>query len=264
MRVTTRVFYAETLRNIQRGFSEFADAQRRAATGLRVERPSDDPVATPQILQSTEELRAAGQYRRNITDARSRIAAEESALSSLTNILSRAKELGTAEGGDSGNLQSRAAAKAEVDQLFNATVALGNTFVEGAYLFGGTYADAKPFDDLGQTTAAMLPVGEHQTQISELEVISTNHDGQSVFVDSTVFSALQNLSAALGANDTQQIQTAIAGIDTAFSNVQSIYTETGARSNRLDQADQTLSLREADLTGRRAGLRDADLALGRR
>lgn len=260
MRVTTRVFYAETLRNIQRGFSEFADAQRRASTGLRVERPSDDPVAAPQILQSTEELRAAGQYRRNITDARSRIAAEESALSSLTNILSRAKELGTAEGGDTGNLQSRAAAKAEVDQLFNATVALGNTFVEGAYLFGGTYSDTKPFDDLGQTTPTMLPVGEHQSQISELEVVSTNHDGQTVFVDSTVFSALQNLSTALGANDTQQIQAALAGVDTAFQNVQSIYTETGARSNRLDQADQTLSLREADLTSRRAGLRDADLA----
>jgi len=260
VRVTTRSFYGETLRNIQSGFSNFAEAQRRASTGLRVERPSDDPGATPQILRSSEELRAAGQYRRNIADARSRITAEESALSSLTDILSRAKELGTSEAGDSGNAQTRAAAKAEIDQLFSATVALGNSFVEGAYLFGGAYSDTKPFDALGGTSATMPPVGEHRTQISELEIVAITHDGQTVFVDSNAFTALQDLSNALGANDSGQIQAALAGMDTAFDNVQQVLVETGARSNRLEQADQTLSAREFDLIQRRSGLQDADLA----
>ncbi len=260
VRVTTRSFYAETLRNIERGFSDFAEAQRRASTGLRVERPSDDPGATTQILRSSEELRATGQYRRNIDDARSRIGVEESALSSLTDILSRAKELATGEAGDSGSAQTRLAAKLEIDQLFSATVALGNTYVEGAYLFGGVYSDQKPFDAVGAPSATMPPVGEHQTQISELDVISTNHDGQSVFLDSTAFAALQNLSTALGANDSGQIQAALTGVDTAFQNVQTVFVETGARSNRLEQADQTLSLREFDLTQRRSNLQDSDLA----
>ncbi|MFT5433343.1 MAG: flagellin-like hook-associated protein FlgL [Myxococcota bacterium] len=106
----------------------------------------------------------------------------------------------------------------------------------------------------------MPPVGEQRTQISEQELVATNHDGQAVFVDSTALTALQNLSNALGANDSAQIQAALAGVDTAFDNVQHIFTETGARSNRLEQADQTLSLREFDLTQRRSGLQDSDLA----
>ena len=260
MRVTTQGFYSETLRNIQRGFSDLAEVQRRASTGLRVERPSDDPGAAPQILRTSEELRATAQYRRNIDDARSRITSEESALSALTDILSRAKELATGEAGDSGNAQTRLAAKAEVDQLFSGVVALGNTFVEGSYLFGGTYADQKPFDAVGATNPTMLPVGEHRTQISEQELLATNHDGQSVFVDSTALASLQNLSTALASNDSTQIQTALSGVDTAFENVQQIYTDTGARSNRLEQADRSLASREFDLTQRRSTLQDSDLA----
>ena len=260
MRVTTNTFFADSLRNIERGYARFEEAQRRLSSGLKVEKPSDDPAATADLLKTRERSEAAGQFRRNITDARSRIAAEETVLDSVTNILARAKELATAEGGDSGDALSRLAAKAEVDQLLDAVIGHANTSHKGAFLFGGVYADLKPLDAAGDPTATMLPQGEHRVQIGENEIIRTNHDADQVFLSSGVVQSLRDLSAAFGANDPTAIQASITGVDNAHDAVQQIFTEVGARSNRLDVSDTHLDAREFQLTEQRADLEEADLA----
>jgi len=260
VRITTNTFFAEAFKNIERGYARFEEAQRRLSSGLRVERPSDDPAAAAEILKTQERTAATSQYRRNITDARSRIAAEETVLDSMTNILARAKELATGEGGDSGDAQSRLAAKAEIDHLLDAATGLANTSYKGAFLFGGSYADVMPFDALGNASATMPPSGEHRVQIGESEVVSTNHDGQQVFVDSNAMQALRDLSAAFAANDPNAIQASITEVDDAFEHIQQLFTEVGARSNRLDHSDTHLDSREFQLTEQRADLEEADLA----
>lgn len=260
MRVTTNTFFADALRNIERGYERFEDAQRRLSSGLKVERPSDDPTAVAQILQTEERSRASAQFRRTITDARARISAEETVLDSVTNLLARAKELATAEGGDSGNRQSRLAAQAEVDQLLDAVIGHANTHFKGVYLFGGVYADQQPLDAVGDPSLTQPPAGEHLAQIGESETVRTNHDGQQVFLDSGVIQALRDVSAALGANDPTAIQNSITSVDNAHAEVQLLFTEAGARSNRLDASDAHLDARQFQLTEQRADLEEADMA----
>jgi len=178
----------------------------------------------------------------------------------LTDILGRTRELATAEAGDTGNAASRAGAKLEVDLLFQATISHGNTFVSGAYLFGGRYADIRPFDPTGAPSATQPPQGEHQLQIGEGDIAEANHDGEAVFMSSNVFTAISNLSSALGANDSTAIQSSLSDLDLAFDNVQGLLTEVGARSNRLSRAQGYLHTYEFTLIEKRSSIQDADLA----
>ena len=260
MRVTNHTFFQSSLENIQKGFSELEAANRRTAHGLKVERPSDDPSSAAEILATSRDLRANEQFSRNIEDGNRRLRTEETVLDSLTDILGRTRELATAEAGATGDANSRAAAKLEVDQLFFAAVSHGNTFVSGAYLFGGRYADVKPFDPAGAPSVTQPPQGEHHLQIGETETAIANHDGEQVFLNSNVFSAMTNLSAALGADDGPAIQSSLSDLNLAFDNVQGLLTEVGARSNRLERAQVYIETHEFTLIEKRSSLQDADLA----
>jgi len=185
---------------------------------------------------------------------------EEDVLSSVTDLLTRVKELGTSQVGGTASPQTRAAVKAEVDQLFGALVGLGNTQQAGAYLFGGNYSDVRPFDAAGNVSPTTPPVGVQDVDLGSGVRMPTSHDGQTVFVDSGALDALRNMSAALAANDDQLIADSITDTDNAIDATQELLAETGSRWNRLDETTLMLEDRDLALETRRADLEEADLA----
>src|SRR5205085_2612665 len=89
----------------------------------------------------------------------SELDAEDSALSQVGDVLTRAKELAAANSGVNASATSRAAAAAEVKTLIDQTVQVGNTKFGDAYLFGGANSpDVAPFD-AAQTAQPPLYVG---------------------------------------------------------------------------------------------------------
>lgn len=260
MRVTNYIFFQSSMRNVQKAFSEMEEINARTASGLAVEKPSDNPVAAAEILATSRDLRATEQYTRNIEDGERRLQTEETVLNSMTDILGRARELAVSEAGSTGDSVSRAATKLEVDQLFDATVNHGNTFVSGIYIFGGNYTDLKPFDATGSVSPTQPPQGQHELEIAAAETAETNHDGQEVFVDSGVFTSITSLSTALGADDSAGIQSALGELDLAFDHVQGLLTEVGARTNRMDRAKQHFEIQQFTLIEMRSDLQDVDFA----
>ena len=125
MRITNNVISRNALAGLQHSLRQVDEAQRRATTGLRVEAASDDPAASTSIMASASSLRAIEQYKRNINSAGARLDNEETVLTSLTQILERAKQLGLAEGNGTASVQTRLVAKAEIDQLLQQAIALG-------------------------------------------------------------------------------------------------------------------------------------------
>ena len=119
MRVTHGMLQRNLLRNIQNDMSRLADAQRKVATGMRIDEVSDDPVAAAQVMRAAEGLRAIDQYRRNSSSARARLDIEEAVLSQLTDILARIREIATATGTDTAGGTAMSAAHAEVLQLLD-------------------------------------------------------------------------------------------------------------------------------------------------
>src|SRR5690606_3850048 len=98
-----------------------------------------------------------------------------------------------------------------------------------------------------------------QIEIGNLSLIETQHDGDTVFLQSGVLDSLRELADALGANDPGAIAGAIAPLENAFSAVQSLLAEVGARQNALDMAETNLEAWDVQLKTFRSDLSDVEL-----
>ncbi len=259
MRITSNAIQQQTLAALRDGMAGMAEAQQRVATGRRLQKPSDDPVAAAGILRSARGLRALDQFARNIDSADSRLSAEEQSLDQLTNLLTRAKELATGSLSVSADASAMASARSEVEGLLSAAIEQGNARFAGGYLFGGATADRPPFAADGSVAAGANPSGDHKVDIGGSNWFATNHDGKEAFLDTGVFAALEQLSGALGQESQEGIADAMTALDGAFSGVQVKLSEVGARMNRLDVARANVEALDLNLTTLRSDLEDADM-----
>lgn len=245
MRITHRMLQESLLRNIQNDMSRLAEAQQKLATGKRISSASDDPVGAAQVMRATEGLRALDQYRRNNSAARTRLDTEEAVLSQVTDLLARAREIGTAMGSDTASGTAMSAGHAEVVQLLDQVIQLGNTSVGEGYIFGGHQTASPPFQSDGTYTG---DGGELQVDIDAGYRIDTNHSGDEMFVSSGVISSLVKLRDALAASDNDAARNSLADLTAAFNNTQVFLSETGARLRQLDVAMQNLEALDTSLT----------------
>src|ERR1700744_3302280 len=127
MRVSNNMNYDQVKGNIQRNRSEMSDLQNQAATQKRITKPSDDPVGTARTLGLRTEKMGIDQFQKNGDLAKNFLNITESALGDITDLLVRAKELAIGQANDAGaNAESRLAVSAEVEQIHNEMVAIGN------------------------------------------------------------------------------------------------------------------------------------------
>ena len=252
MRVTNRSIELTLIGQLRNGFSELARMQSLVATGIRVSKPSDDPIAAAQILRVEHSLRNLEQFQRNSGAAQIRIATQESVLSQVGELLTRAQEVALSQGSATLDDNSRLAAAGEIDALRNQVFQFGNTRVGNEFIFGGGMTDAPPF-------VAGSYVGDdtvRQTRIADNVVIETNLTGRQIFVDTGVVSSLTALRDALQTGSATAVQDSVAGLNVAFDHVQQNLTATGAATRQLESIGIARDNMEFDLTTARAELRE--------
>lgn len=258
MRVTNSVLHNQALSNSQKTLSEMERYQRIISSGLRVEKPSDDPTALGKIMRSSSGLRALDQYRENLSSAQSRLAVEDSTLEQLTDVLTRVKELGLAQAGSTASAQTRQVAASEIEGLREFVVSLGNSQFSGSYIFGGQYSDTEPFTSAG-ADPARPPSGTQQVEGGSGTFYATNHSGQEIFVDSGVLDALENIALALTANSSDDIASALTELDDSFNTIQELVGDLGARMTQVDTALSNLEALDVNLQTFRSDLQDAEM-----
>jgi flagellar hook-associated protein 3 FlgL len=281
MRVTTAGQTQAIIARLQAGAQRLEQAQRRATTGLRVERLSDDPNAGAVVMQAAAGLRAAAQYGRNVERASAALVAEDSALQQVTDILARARELAVGANSAAVDDAARRASGVEVRGLLTQVVALANTRIGDDYLFGGLTSDGRPpfdaaapsFVPVDAQGAPRFPDGERAVEAGAGgQRVPGAHDGTTVFLGRTagapdatqgVLPALRALADALAGGAQADVAPALARVDAAFEQLQGVVGEVGARQNQADAARVTLEALDAALTKQKsdAGEVDAEAAI---
>lgn len=251
MRISDSQRFTAIARQLSVQQQALIQASEQVSSGKRWNRVSQDPVAGREVLDTDNALRAIAQAQRTIGRAKERLAAEENVLQQVSDILSRVKELATAQGSANANPASRAATAAEVGQLRAELISLGNLRVGGEFIFGGMETANPPFATDGSYN------GTAQARLSSFAAGQTSeviHSGQQIFVDTGILDSLAQLETALLANDVPSIQGVVSSIDQGFDGIQNLLTEIGARDRTLDQTIETLDNRKHSLTIRRAEL----------
>ena len=278
MRVTANTFpnsLVDQLANLAARQNQY---QRQAATGQRIESPSDDPTGMRRVLDLQTEARSVAQYKRNAASIRETAQANYQVLQGLKTISDRAGELATMADGTRSPAELKIYAT-ELTQLIKQAVQLTRTKFHGDYLLSGTRSDQPPFDMTtdaeGNVTAVTYQGNEsvNEAEVAEgtrvsAQIIGANSTGvgpRGLISDNRfgadLFNHLISLQNHLLAGDT----TAIANTDRANlakdeENTLLHIGNNGAVQARLEASTGLLSTRAESLEGRISNEADADLA----
>ncbi|MCC6876613.1 MAG: flagellar hook-associated protein FlgL [Sandaracinaceae bacterium] len=252
MRVSDSTLSDLLQRNLTERRESYFRAQQQASSGLRVAKPSDDPVAagTARGLASRERRAAASASM--AAESRDELIAVDSVLASAVDVMARARELAIQTGNDTMSASDRAAAAAEVGSLRDQMLALANTQLDGHYVFGGIASESAPYDAAGAFVGS--------TSVREIELgpgvrVATQVSGD---VFSGVFATLDSLEVALNGDDGPTIRASLTDLTRGLDQLASGRTEAGTLQQNL-QVVGSVAQRVADnAQARRSGLVDAD------
>lgn len=180
MRIADKMTTGQVDRNIQKNRSDMSDLQNQAATQKRINKPSDDPLATTRVMAARTDERGYKQFIQNISQAKSFIEYSEQALGELNEALVRAKELAIAQATDAGaSDETRRITAEEIGQIFQQSVQIGNRKMGDRFIFGGFQTLKQPFDTSGQYQG---DDGDIKIQIHKDAHIGMNLAGSKIFL----------------------------------------------------------------------------------
>jgi flagellar hook-associated protein 3 FlgL len=281
VRITQAMMIRTALADVTRARERLATSQERASSGLRINRPSDDPSGASAALLLRAGLDATEQFIDNVSRSKARIEATESVLADSVDLLVRAKELALAGANDTQDATSRRQIAREVEGLHASLVAQANSSFSGGYLFAGFASDAPPFEVTGvfADTPPSEPAVAFVGDSNELEVaidqgltVRVGFDGRRVFMGDAdgdgspepghqdLFQVLADLRNALMLDDAVAIRAMLPRIDEGFDQLGEERTAVGASGSRLENWDQRLARRSEDLQSRLSDTQDADAA----
>lgn len=245
-RVTQGLIVQRTLDNLNRQLRRLSDTQEQMATGLRVNRPSDDPVDARRAISLRNEMAKNEQFLTNIEDSRSFMTESEGMLQRVVDILMRVQEL-TIQGGNDTNAQSQLDMIAiEVNQLLEATVVAANQKSDARSLFAGTrtLTDAYSITRVGGDITAVTYQGNAQSinvSASPGAPIAINVTGTDAFQSSVdIFNMLIGIRDDLRAGNQASLRTTrLTELQGAQSQLLLAEARFGAVSNRLDRIEGT-------------------------
>jgi flagellar hook-associated protein 3 FlgL len=185
MRISSLQVFSSGLTNMLNAQKETARTQEQVSSGKRILTPSDDPVASTQIMQLNQEGGLRKQYQDNIKSVQNGLEYEDSILDSITNSLMRVRDL-TLQANDGANSQAdRKSIAQEISVRSQELLDLMNTRdANNEYLFSGFKGSTQPFvDDGNGAVRYMGDEGQRLVQVASSTRIETNDSGKVLFVD---------------------------------------------------------------------------------
>ncbi|MEM8816848.1 MAG: flagellar hook-associated protein FlgL [Pseudomonadota bacterium] len=199
MRVSTQGSYLSGLTAMQRLQAALDQTQRQISSGRRILKPSDDPIAASRSLELRESIGRLSQFDRNAGIATNRLAQEESALTSVNDVLQRVRELALQANNATQSNESRGQIAVELRQLLDNLVQLANQKDgSGRYMFAGNLDEVVPVTRSGSGFQYNGDQGQRLIQIGQSRQVADGDPGSDVFFRVRNGNGLFSLAPAAG------------------------------------------------------------------
>ncbi len=185
MRISSNQTHLNGLNSILQKQAELVRIQSQIASGQRVSKASDDPIAATTIFNLEQQLGLSNRWIANADNAKSFVQQEEVALFGIENVLQRSRELLINAGNGSFSDSDRKSLAVELEQRLDELVSLSNSRVNGSeYLFAGFKSAVKPVTT--DVTGAFLYNGDQgvrSVDVGSGVSVATADSGYEVFFD---------------------------------------------------------------------------------
>ncbi len=184
MRVTNSMVTNQVIYNTQRAMKRYMDLQTSMSSGRRINTPSDDPLGTQRDLDYRTELSKIEQYQNNISLAQSWMSTYDSVLSDVKDLVSEAKEIALTMANDTYDETARVASANEIKSIFEQLIQLGNTQIDGRYMFSGYKTKTESFEATSDGVVFQGDSGEIKFEIESSIYQTVNLSGLDSFMHS--------------------------------------------------------------------------------
>ena len=268
-RITTEMAINSTLADINNAQVALERSQRELSSGKSLLEPSDNPVGTSQAIMLQSALDGLTSYERSAHDGGAWLTAASGALSSLSEITQRVREL-MLQAANGVNSQSDLADIAdEVEQLTEMAKQDANTQYAGQYIFSGTLTGTAPYEQgasdayHGNAGAVVRSIGPGATLNVTVSLNSLLGEGQ-VAADGKLLDTLRTVAQNLRTGTHEALQ-AVAGenlkaLDGNVETLDNLEAEVGAASDQVTSALGRVEDLQGTTTGQLSNVQDANFA----
>lgn len=268
-RITDSMISRGVLHDLSAVDQRLSRIQRKLSTGKQLTRPSDNPFGTNRALQLRGELEGTRQFRRNVNEASGWTTATEAALTRMTDVTQRARELLIQGSNDSNGQVPREAIASEIDALTESLKQEANATYGGRYVLGGTATETAPYTVGGVDTFA----GNAATVARAIGAgvsVAINVNGQELLgdgqgaADNRLLDVMRDIAENLRGGtpaDWQALRgTDLERLDTNLDELTRVRAVVGATANRLETAGTRLDELEESNLSLLSDVEDVDMA----
>lgn len=272
MRLSTSVIYDRQVAGSQNLQSASSSAASQVSSGVRVTKPSDDPIAASQSVMVTQAQADSTKYTAARDTADASLTLEDNTLDEITTVVQSIQtkliQASNTTYSDADRSSLATALQSYKDQL----VALGNsTDSNGNYIFSGYASDSAAFSVADDGTVTYS--GSSSTvsiKVSDSLSVSTGDIGTSVFCEDgnnifdTIDTALSALSMKLEDGDsseefTSKMGTALNAISDQLDDVYTAQTKLGGKMTTISSLNDMQESLDVIYSDRQTALVEADI-----
>ncbi|MCA9609520.1 MAG: flagellar hook-associated protein FlgL [Myxococcales bacterium] len=261
MRVSDSMMHALVTRGLATRQTDYYEAQQAASTGLKVKKPSDDPVAASLARTAGSRGARAETLEKMTAAAIDRIQAVDGTLNGVSDVVSRVRDIAVQGANDHLSSTDRLDMAKEVASLRVQLLSLANTEIDGEHVFSGLATDREAFDATGAFTG--------DATLREIEVgpgvrLSTQLPGMDIFGAGAggvnAFTTLDAVEAALAADDPIALAGLLDDVGAVVDQVAGGHAIAGHLQQALSQAQSVAGRAVDTATQQHASLIEADPA----
>ncbi len=279
MRISTQMMYDQNMRGVANAQNLWLASGEQLASGNRINRPSDDPVAASQAVVLSQAQVQNSQYQLARTFANQKVSLEESVLTQVINAVISAQGNIVYANNASLSDSDRESLAMDLEGARNQILNLANsTDGNGRYIFGGYKTEAPPFEETGGKVAYRGGDTAVTQQVDSARSMVIGHPGSQIFnkisgsaepepdgskSETDIFEMFDTAIAALrkpleSLNDTEldAINKTSRGLSNALDNILAVRSELGTQMAEIAKLDELGSERALgqememkDLTG---------------
>ena len=274
MKISTNLMFDRATKQMTSSQTNLAKSQAQLAQGKQIINPSDAPDQASTVQRLKSILSRQDSYQTALNTVQNRLQGEDSTLSSVSDLLIRAKEIAVQANNDTLSSDNRKALGVELQGLRDQMLSLANTRdSSGNYLFAGSKVSQAPFMSIaggspqyaGDQTRMSVMVGENRT-------MPINRTGTDAFVpvnrtmpDGTTqgvgfFNVMDDLIKGVNTSDRPKMQGGLGELDTLLSGLSMARANIGSGLKGIDQQTGVIEDTVLNLKTTLSSVEDLDYA----
>jgi flagellar hook-associated protein 3 FlgL len=274
MKISTHLMFDRASHQMSTAQTNLAKSQAQLAQGKQIINPSDAPDQASTVQRLKSILTRQDSYQTALNTVQNRLQGEDSTLSSVSDLLIRAKEIAVQANNDTLSPDNRKALGVELQGLRDQMLSLANTKdTNGNYLFAGSKVTQPPFVSLagaspqyvGDQTRMNVMVGENRSMPINrtgtdafVPVNRTAPDGSTQGVG--FFNVMDDLIKGVNTSDRPKMQGGLGELDTLLGGLSMARANIGSGLKGIEQQTSVIEDTVLNLKTTLSSVEDLDYA----